>query len=94
VKIRLLSFYRGIFIIAPSSIDLGRSFNSFKIITGRCNPDGNMCHPDGAIEDVQKVFLTHGCLQYCSDEIVDELFCRLLFMAHFDLVNIGISLTS
>jgi hypothetical protein len=50
-----------------------------------------MCRPDGAIKHVQKVFLTHARLQSRPDEVADELFCRLLFMAHFDLVNIGIS---
>jgi hypothetical protein len=86
-----LSFYRGLFIIVPSSLDLGSSFNSFKTVTGRRHPDGNMCRPNGATKHVQNVFLTHARLQSCPDEIADELFCRLLFMAHFDLVNIGIS---
>jgi hypothetical protein len=53
-----------------------------------------MCHPDGATKHVQKVFLTHARLQSRPDEIADELFCRLFFMARFDLVNIGISWTS
>jgi hypothetical protein len=50
-----------------------------------------MCRPDGAIKRVQKVFLTHARLQSHPDEIADELFCQLLFMVRFDLVNIGIS---
>jgi hypothetical protein len=50
-----------------------------------------MCRPDGATKHVQNVFLTHACLQSRPDEIADELFCQLLFMARFDLVNIGIS---
>jgi hypothetical protein len=50
-----------------------------------------MCHPDGATKYVQKVFLTHGRLQSCPDEIADEPFYNLLFMAYFDLVTIGIS---
>jgi hypothetical protein len=86
-----LSFYRGVFIIAPSSLDLGSSFNSFKTVTGRRRLDGNMCHLDGATKHIQNVFLTHARLQSRLEEIADELFCQLLFMAHFDLVNIGIS---
>jgi hypothetical protein len=50
-----------------------------------------MCHLDGETKHIQKVVLTHGHLQSHSDEIADELFCKLLFMARFDLVNIGIS---
>jgi hypothetical protein len=86
-----LSFYRGVFIIAPSSLDLRSSFNSFKTVTGRRRPDGNMCHLDRATKHVQNVFLTHVRLQSRSNEIADELLCQLLFMARFDLVNIGIS---
>ena len=85
------SFYRGVFIIAPSSLDLESSFNSFRTVTGRRRPDGNIFRLDGASKHDQKVFLTHARLQSCPDEIADELFCRLLFMACFDLVNIGIS---
>jgi hypothetical protein len=33
--------------MAPSSLDLGNSFNSFKTVTGRHRPDGNKCRPDG-----------------------------------------------
>jgi hypothetical protein len=86
-----LSFYRGVFIIAPSSLDLGSNFNSFKTVIGRRRPDGNMCHPDRATKQVQNVFLTHARLQSRPDEISDELFCQLLFIARFDLVKIGIS---
>ena len=96
-----LSFYRGIFIIAPSSLDLGSSFNSFKTVTGRQCLDGNMFHldgnmfrPDGASKHDQKVFLTHVRLQSRPDEIANELFCLLLFIARFNLVNIRISWTS
>jgi hypothetical protein len=50
-----------------------------------------MCRLDMATKHVQKVFLTHGRLQSCLDEIADKLFCNILFMARFDLVNFGIS---
>jgi hypothetical protein len=50
-----------------------------------------MCGLDEATKHVQKMFLTHGRLQSRLDEIADELFCKLLFMACFDLVNFGIS---
>jgi hypothetical protein len=50
-----------------------------------------MCYPDKATKYVQNVFLTHDHLQSHPGEIADEPFCSLLFMAHFHLVNIGIS---
>ena len=86
-----LSFYTGVFIITPSSLDLGSNFNSFKTVTGRRHPDGNMCRPDGATKHVQNVFLTHDRLQSRPNEIADEPFCSLIFMVHFHQVNIGIS---
>jgi hypothetical protein len=85
------SFYRGVFIIAPSSLDLGSSFNSFKTVIGRRRLDKNICRLNGATKHVQKVFLTHGHVQSCPDKIADELFCNLLFMAPFDLIKFGIS---
>jgi hypothetical protein len=86
-----LSFYKSVFIIAPSSLDLGNSFNSFKTITSKWRSDRNMCRLDMATKYVQNVFLTHGCLQSRLDEIADEPFCGLLFMVRFDLINIAIS---
>jgi hypothetical protein len=46
-----------------------------------------------ATKHIQNMFfLTHGHLQSRPDEIAHEPFCSLLCMAHFDLVNIRISL--
>jgi hypothetical protein len=86
-----LSFYKGVFIIAPLSLDIGNNLYSFKTVTGTWHSDRNMCRPDGATKHAHNMFLTHGRLQSRSDEIVDEPFYSLLFMTHFDLVNIGIS---
>jgi hypothetical protein len=61
--------------MVPSSLNLGSSFNLFKIVTGSRRPDGNMCRPDGATKHVQNVFLTHAHLQSHPNEIADELFC-------------------
>jgi hypothetical protein len=44
VKIRTSLFYKGVFIIAPSFLNLGNRFNSFKIVTGRWRLDGATEH--------------------------------------------------
>jgi hypothetical protein len=75
-------------------LDLGNNLYSFITVTGTRRPDGNMCCLDGATKHVQNVFLTHGCLQSCLDVIAHELFYSPLFIARFNLINIGISLTS